>query len=337
MKKYLLPKKGKFYKANLHMHTDKSDGVGSPEEVKAAYQAEGYSVVAFTDHEVLLSHEDLTDDSFVAITSFEKSVSLPSVSGIWEYGKEAHFNLYAKDPNNLSCPVLNPATVWGNARRYVTDEMLAFNYRAEYSAKGFNDMIRKANEAGFLVALNHPVWSTQNYEDYKSIDGLWGIEVYNYFSELTGYSEGDQPLDELLRLGRRVFPTATDDAHKIEHRFGGHVMIKSNKLTYKAIIQALEYGDFYASSGPEITELYLDGKTLVVECSSARSITVNTERRSNLCQNAIGGEGITHAEFDLGGYLNGVSDVERSAYFRVTVTGFDGKKAYTRAYFVDEL
>ena len=37
MKKYLLPKEGKFYKANLHMHTTISDGAMTPEETKEAF------------------------------------------------------------------------------------------------------------------------------------------------------------------------------------------------------------------------------------------------------------------------------------------------------------
>ena len=57
MKKYLLPKEGKFYKANLHMHTTISDGRMTLEETKEEYQKRGYSIVAFTDHEVLLPHE----------------------------------------------------------------------------------------------------------------------------------------------------------------------------------------------------------------------------------------------------------------------------------------
>ena len=37
MKKYLLPRTGKFYKANLHCHTNYSDGKKTPEEVKELY------------------------------------------------------------------------------------------------------------------------------------------------------------------------------------------------------------------------------------------------------------------------------------------------------------
>ena len=45
MKKYLLPKTGNFYKANLHAHTDMSDGRNSPEEVKQIFKSKGYAVI----------------------------------------------------------------------------------------------------------------------------------------------------------------------------------------------------------------------------------------------------------------------------------------------------
>ena len=45
----LLPEAG-YYKANLHCHTTLSDGEFTPEQIKAAYQEQGYSIVAFTDH-----------------------------------------------------------------------------------------------------------------------------------------------------------------------------------------------------------------------------------------------------------------------------------------------
>ena len=54
----LLPENG-FYKANLHSHTTVSDGALTPEEAKKAYQAEGYSIVAFTDHHKYAWHREL--------------------------------------------------------------------------------------------------------------------------------------------------------------------------------------------------------------------------------------------------------------------------------------
>ena len=41
MKKYLLPESGNFYKANLHCHTNVSDGKWTPEKVKEEYSKQG--------------------------------------------------------------------------------------------------------------------------------------------------------------------------------------------------------------------------------------------------------------------------------------------------------
>ena len=42
MKRWLLPEGGRFYKANLHLHTTVSDGLLTPEETKQKYRARGY-------------------------------------------------------------------------------------------------------------------------------------------------------------------------------------------------------------------------------------------------------------------------------------------------------
>ena len=54
MKKYLIDPNLKWYKANLHCHTNNSDGYFAPDEIKKLYMEQGYSVVAFSDHETIL-------------------------------------------------------------------------------------------------------------------------------------------------------------------------------------------------------------------------------------------------------------------------------------------
>ena len=51
--KYLINPNKTQYKANLHCHTNLSDGHWTPEQVKEEYKKRGYSVVAITDHERL--------------------------------------------------------------------------------------------------------------------------------------------------------------------------------------------------------------------------------------------------------------------------------------------
>ena len=101
MRKYLLPQSGIFYKANLHCHTNISDGKLSPEEVKKIYKDQGYSIVAYTDHDVLLSHQDLADETFLPLNGYEMEVTqtrnAPSRSK-----KTCHICLVALDPENLT-------------------------------------------------------------------------------------------------------------------------------------------------------------------------------------------------------------------------------------------
>ena len=69
--KILLDEKKRFYKANLHCHSVYSDGTRTVEELKADYMAQGYSIIAFTDHEHLIDNSHLTDENFLAITACE--------------------------------------------------------------------------------------------------------------------------------------------------------------------------------------------------------------------------------------------------------------------------
>lgn len=337
MFRYLLPKSGKFYKANLHMHTTVSDGQNTPEEVKAAYMAQGYSVVAFTDHDVLVSHKELTDGNFVAVTSFEKAVN-KRIERPLAYMPTAHLNLYAENEDQLSCSVLSVNDVWGNAVNYISDETKKNPYESSYSTECLNEIAARAKKEGFLITLNHPVWSLQNYEDYCGLKGFWGIEVYNTGCAIEGYPDTVQPFDDLLRKNERVFPLATDDAHAQADRFGGWVMLKAEKLDYASVIDALKKGDFYSSCGPEISEMFLDGSVLTVKCSPAYSVTVSTQCRRNMMLRAEGENGISEAKFDLSAHIEeSRAYAVTEAYFRVTVRGFDGREAYSRAYFIDEL
>ena len=99
MKKYLLPPTGKFYKACLHIHSNLSDGKFSPEELKKLYMEQGFSVIAYTDHEFMLPHNDLSDDNFIALTSGEFSVTEDYTGKSYAYPKTYHINVYSPDKN----------------------------------------------------------------------------------------------------------------------------------------------------------------------------------------------------------------------------------------------
>ena len=75
MKRFLLPESGTFYKANLHCHTNLSDGHLSPEEVKRIYKEQGYSIVAYTDHDLFIPHPELADPDFLPLHAMEMDIN----------------------------------------------------------------------------------------------------------------------------------------------------------------------------------------------------------------------------------------------------------------------
>ncbi len=345
MKKFLLPENGNFYKANLHVHTTISDGALTPEEIKAVYKEKGYSVVAYTDHEAMVPHTDLADDAFLPITSVELATNAELTHGAYNFRETCHINLYSKDPNKTTCAVYSKSRLWpAHAEQYLNEEMKETDFKRTFTPESMNEVIAAAKEDGFIVSYNHPVWSLNHYPFYSRLKGLWGVEVYNTGCVRSGYPDTVQPFDDLLALGEKVFPLATDDAHgsfeNFWDYFGGWVMIKADKLEYSAIMTALEKGDFFASSGPDITELYIEDGILTVKTSPASSIFLSTERRTSKRVYAKDGESLTEAKFDLNTFINDSAKKRVSdppAFFRVTVTDENGNEAYSMPYFVTDL
>ena len=91
MRKYLLPPYNQ-YKANMHSHSTCSDGRYTVEELKDAYKARGYSIIAFSDHTIVRDHSALNDDNFLALSSAEIDFSQPGPEE-FQIRQSCHFNI----------------------------------------------------------------------------------------------------------------------------------------------------------------------------------------------------------------------------------------------------
>ena len=340
MKKYLLPESGQFYKANLHTHTTISDGAHSPEEIKRIYSENGYSIVAFTDHEVMMPKNHLTDENFLAINAVE-TITSDKWNGGYCYNKTYHLNFYAKKPDITHCPVLSAKNIWPeHTKVYATEEMIQNPYKNHYSIAGVNDAIKKATDAGFLVCLNHPVWSSQDYTDYMGLKGLWGVEVFNTGCYRGGMHDTPQPMMDMLRAGENVMPVAADDTHSARDLCQGWVQVKADRLEYVTVMEALERGDFYASIGPEIKELYIEDGMLHITTSDAVSIALISNYRYFRKVYASGDTLLNEAVFNLKEFIanNKAHQYPKcEAFVRLEVRDAVGNFAWTRAYRLHEL
>lgn len=337
MKKYLLPNTGNFYKANLHVHTTVSDGDFTPEEIKKMYLEKGYSIVAFTDHEVMVPHPELTDERFLAITSTEISVNQRNDCDFF-FTKTYHLNIYSPYDHKSCFNTFDKSKMWLNhSFDYITPEQEKETYNRVYSVDCINDIIKKANEEGCLVSYNHPVWSLQDYSDYIDLKGLWGIELYNTGCARNGYFDSEKPFDELLRKGERILPLATDDAHKLVDCYGGFTMINAEKLTYDNIFNSLKNGDLYCSEGPEFYEISIEDNIVKVITSPVAYVGLSTDCRQ-LYAKRDEENLLTEVCFDISWYFDLSNDgPNEHQYIRITLVDKFGNRAYSRAYFREDL
>ena len=346
MRKYLLSETGNFYKANLHCHSIISDGKLSPETLKGAYMANGYSIIAYTDHNALISHNDLTDKRFLALNGFEIDITEPKDTPEVENGvrgrRTCHICLIALDSDNITQPCYNREkhltahqNEIGVREKIVFDESKPDHERV-YTPEKISEVMKECRGCGFFVTYNHPIWSLEDYECYSRYEGMHAMEICNYGCLVEGYDDyNPKEYDDILRTGKRIFCIATDDNHNGHgfdsphcDSFGGWIVVHCEKLEYKCVTDALEAGSFYASMGPEIYDLYVEDGYVYVTTSPAHTINYMTGTRHTAYERAHYGESVTKAKFAI---------KENDRYFRIDVIDDYGRHADTNAVWIDTL
>jgi len=341
MKQYLLPQSGHFYKVNMHSHTNLSDGVQTPDQIKEIYSAHGYSAVAFTEHEGLVDLQRLTDKNFVAINSYEYAFGDNSNPPFcfyegkphcFDHVEQLHLNLYAKDPKNTRMVCYNEKYIWGRMKWCVPE--LSYvgtpDYLREFTAECFNEVISTANENGFFVVYNHPNWSLNTYPTYSRLKGLAGFEIVNGASNRSSDNDyAPYVYDQMARSGQRMFCVGGDDNHNTPNFFKAWTMVKADDLSYESLVDSITSGNCYASSGPEIYDLYYEDGKVHVTCSDAVGVFYSTAGRRKGCKLSENGSPLVNeAAFAVN---------PEDYYFRITVRDAKGNHANTRIYYLDEL
>lgn len=336
MKKFLLPENGKFYKANLHCHSTLSDGGLTPAELKKIYTEKGYSIIAYTDHNILIPHKDLNDENFLALHGFEFDFKEEGID--WHYAKSCHICFIAPDPDYTIQPPASEYTL-NTASQYfdeVVYDKTEPTFTREYSTENINFLIQRYRNKGFFITYNHPTWSGESYPQYCSYKGMHAFEIHNTISFTTGYVDyNPRVYDDILRNGNHIFAIAADDNHNLGtpnttswDSFGGFIMIKAEKLDYPTIMDALFKGEFYASQGPQIHSLWVEDGIAHITCSKAKSVYCGSGQRYQRGTHAEEGESLTEATFEV---------QEWDKYVRFTVVDENGRHADTNAYKVEDI
>lgn len=332
----LIAEDKKQFKANLHCHSNMSDGKLSPADLKRIYKDKGYSVLAITDHEYPFDHSEMSEEDFLMITGYEAYIR-PSPDCTYDYyGSEIHINLFAKEPHNTSyvnyvpvcCKYIKDAEYLNSLKKVGSGEVR--RYTPEY----INSFVEEAKRAGYLASHNHPVWSLENESDIMRYEGFFSMEMCNYGCYIGGVPEYNSALyNKLLRAGKRIFCHSADDNHNHQpldsassDSFGGFTMILAEELEYSSVIKALETGNFYSSMGPVISSLEIENGKAKIKTSPATQISMHygakaprrvTAHTDSLCE----------AEFEI---------PKEAAFVRFSVMDSARRFADTRGFFRDE-
>jgi hypothetical protein len=287
---------GRWYRGNLHTHSDRSDGVAPPEQVIGEYRAAGYDFLVLTDHFEARWGWAVTDTAPFRDAGFTTLAGAELSSADWE----------------------DEAVFWVNAIG------LPAGFAPPAPGEPHAAAIHRAAGAGAYVVLLHP--GLTNFLDFGALpaEHLHAVETYNVNAALPwpDQAEGRYAADALLARGHRLHVTAGDDAHWHDprDRFGAWVEVRAERLDPEDLLAALHAGAHYATQGPRIEDVEVRGDRVRVTCSAARAVALTGIHgwRSDV---AIGEPTLREAELDLAKL--------RSPYWRLTVTDEAGRRAWT--------
>ena len=299
---------GRFWRGNIHTHSNLSDGALPPEAVIEAYKNAGYDFLQLSEH--FIDHFNWP----IADTRSFRSNNFTTLIGV-----------------ELHAPETSAGELW-----HIVAAGLPLDFPPCAPNETGAQLARRARQAGAFIGIAHPAWSQLTLEDGRAIDSAHAVEIYNHGCEIENdRGDGWYLHDQMMNEGKRLSAYATDDAHfKTPDHFGGWVNVKAESLDPEILLQALKDGHYYSSQGPELTNITLDGKELNISCSPVDTITVVCGH-SRTCVKT--GKAITSASFDLAKLETGWLLKKPSPWFRVTVIDHAGKKAWSNPYWWDEL
>lgn len=317
--------RGNWYKGNLHAHSTLSDGACSPEELKQLYLEEGYSFLAYTEHNFFADLSRLNDSQFLAFPGAEVKSYPP-----YEDVSCSDYRTY-----HLLC-------LAGTATPQPGFHIPPLRNNWEDHHLKTQEFIDQMTADGMLVTVNHPIWSRLLPEDLLSLEGFFALEIYNAQCAVDGDDAGEGVLywDLLLRQKKRIWGYAADDNHNVMDLISkskkkidkGHprwpsckawVQVYAETLSQRAIAEALKRGRFYSSTGPEIFRYEIIDNTVIVECSEVVQIDFVTYQRRGHSVRVP--EGLCIASYRLHG---------DEAYVRVQCTDRSGHRAWTNPIFL---
>jgi hypothetical protein len=306
----------RWFKGNLHTHTYWSDGDEYPEMVLDWYKSHDYDFIALSDHNTLARDEKWVKviksgsyetafkkylDKFGkdwVVSKMDSGRTLVKLKTYPEYKKKMAGKDFLIIPaEEITDKFEGKPIHLGGINLQTLIQPQGGGSVIETMQRNVDAVLKQRKETGvpMFPHINHPnFYYAITIQDMIDLHGERFFEVYNGHPLV--HNEGDsthpgseQMWDKIniayLEKGQPLlFGLATDDSHSY-HQFGssfsnagrGWVMVYANALDPNALIDALEKGNFYASSGVTLEQVSLRKKELSVEVKAETGVNYTIE------------------------------------------------------------
>ncbi|MEU3036587.1 CehA/McbA family metallohydrolase [Streptomyces griseoaurantiacus] len=284
---------GRFWRGNLHTHSDRSDGALSPEETVRRYRDAGYDFLALTDHFRAEHGFPVTDTRPLRTPGFTTLL-----------GAELH------------APRTEAGPSW-----HIVAAGLPLDFAPPAPGESGPRLARRAREAGAFIGMAHPSASLLTASDAESLDAAHAVEVYNALSAREHRGDSWHLTDVLLNRGHRLAAYAADDAHfqpQDPPACAAWVQVRAESLEPEQLLAALKAGHFYSSTGPELHDVELADGMVSVRCSPARKVLLTGGAPG---AQVVQGESLTECALPVAMFRDG--------FCRVTVEDAVGGRAWS--------
>ena len=305
----------KWYKGNIHTHTNESDGDSDPKTVVNFFVEANYDFLVLSDHNhvTVLDYGNNHPD-ILMIPGEEVTVREPFNIHMGAIGINSYVEpVYGNDSVD---------TIKANTNAIHAAGGIAVLNHPNYRWAVNHEMINKVKELKFFEVFNGDK-ATNNLggEDVKSMEEMW---------------------DFLLSNGKLIYGVATDDSHHYKNFSSllsnpgrGWIMVKSETRNQDDILDNFAKGNFYSSTGVFISdilinkkEISLDIDTNSIHISSVPILFSNYKFKTQF----ISQYGIVLDEtWDLNPKYK-IKGHEK--YIRAVITNSTGHKAWTQPIFI---
>ena len=298
-------------KGNLHTHSFWSDGDDFPEMIIDWYKNNNYQFIALSDHNTIadgiywykLKQSDLKNNSLEKYKKrFGEWVESKNDS-TGNYVRLKTFEEYKAKLEDLNSFIVIKSEEVTSSFKNKPVHINVTNIKEKidpFKGESVYDVMQKTIDAVNLqreklnipmfAHINHPNFGYGiNVEDLKKLSGERFFEVYNGHPAV--HNEGDdlhidlETMWDLINISYfnsnkpLLMGIATDDSHNYHQKSTnlsntgrGWVMVNSKKIETLSLIEAMESGKFYSSSGIELKQVKHNKQKILIEIKPKKEV-----------------------------------------------------------------